>query len=65
MMLMPSNDSWVYIFGIVAIVVIVFVLIREFVTWYFKLDKIVSLLETQNSLIEKLISEKSSSDKQV
>jgi hypothetical protein len=58
---MPSDLTWIYL---IAGAVIAFVVLREFVTWYFKLDKIVSLLETQNALIEKLVSEKSSNDEQ-
>jgi len=60
-MIMFSDFPWLYVIGGV---IIIFVVLREFVTWYFKFDKIVSLLETQNGLIERLISEKSSNDKQ-
>lgn len=37
--------EWIYGFIILIIVVLIFILIREFVCWYFKINVIVKLLE--------------------
>ena len=39
----------------VVVVVIAFFLCRELFCWYFKINNIVSLLETQNNLLERIV----------
>lgn len=36
---------------------LVFILIREFYTWYFKLNKLVKLQTAQNEMLESILSE--------
>jgi hypothetical protein len=42
----------------VLITIIVFLIVREIVMWYWKINKIVALLEEQNSLLRKLNNER-------
>ena len=36
---------------------LIFILIREFYTWYFKLNKLVKLQTAQNEMLESILSE--------
>ena len=48
--MLNNPDAWLYIIGIL----VVFLIIREILCWYWKINKIVSTLETTKELSEKL-----------
>ncbi|MDR0497954.1 MAG: hypothetical protein LBH42_10090 [Treponema sp.] len=48
-----SGNSWGIIIGILIAVLVVFLITREFWCWYWKVNKLVALLEEQNNLLKK------------
>jgi uncharacterized membrane protein YqgA involved in biofilm formation len=48
----------VIVIGVV-VAIIIFFLLREFFSWYYKINQIVKLLEKNNELLEKIIEKKS------
>ena len=46
-----SGGIWGIVIGIIVGVIIVFLICRELICWYYKINKIVELLEEQNELL--------------
>ena len=55
-----SNDGSFLIIALIAlfIAVCVFVVLRYFVLWYWRIDRIVELIEKQNELLESIASDR-------
>lgn len=43
---------------VLAVIVALFILLRSFVLWYYKIDKRIKLLEENNELLKKIIENK-------
>jgi hypothetical protein len=56
-----SNDIWSIIIVVIIVVFIVFLICRKLVCWYWKINKLVALMEEQNLLLKNIESRLSSS----
>ena len=52
------NESLIGFFIGIGVTLIVFLICREIICWYWKINKIVELLERQNELLEKNLKSK-------
>jgi hypothetical protein len=48
-----SGEEWKIIIGIIIGLIILFLICRELICWYYKLNRIVALLEEQNNLLKR------------
>ena len=47
-----SGNIWGIIIGIIIGLIVLFLICRELICWYYKINKIVELMEEQNSLLK-------------
>ena len=47
-----SGNIWGIIIGIIIVAIVIFLIAREFMCWYFKINKLVTLMEEQNNLLK-------------
>ena len=52
---MSDTEFYMWVALIVAICVIIFLILRAFFCWYWKINKRVDLLEKQNALLEEIL----------
>jgi hypothetical protein len=48
------GDFWQIAIGVIIGLIVFFLILREFWCWYWKINKLVSLMEEQNALLTKL-----------
>ena len=51
-----SGNIWSILIGILIAAIIIFLICREFFCWYWKINRIVALMEEQNSLLRQQLS---------
>ena len=56
-----SGNSWGIVIGIIIGAIIIFIICRELICWYYKINRLVELMEQQNSLLSSLMSKIDSS----
>ena len=54
---MSNAEFYMFVAVIVAICVVIFLILRAFFCWYWKINKRVDLLEKQNALLEEILAQ--------
>jgi len=62
-MLRNSGDIWGIIIGVLFALIIIFLITREFWCWYWKINRILALMEDQNNLLRKQLNLNSINEK--
>lgn len=52
---MSDTEFYMFVAMIVAICVVIFLILRVFFCWYWKINRRVDLLEKQNALLEEIL----------
>jgi uncharacterized protein YgiM (DUF1202 family) len=50
-----SGNIWGIVIGIIIGAIIIFLICRELICWYYKINRLVALMEVQNKLLVKLL----------
>ena len=54
---MSNAEFYMFVAVIVAICVVIFLILRVFFCWYWKINRRVDLLEKQNALLEEILAQ--------
>ena len=54
---MSNDEFYMFVAMIVVICVVIFLILRAFFCWYWKINRRVDLLEKQNALLEEILAQ--------